>query len=82
MNVPCSICQERFEQGWDEETQQPTWKGAVKVADKYYHASCHAEVSRGSAAALSLAMERVASTSARSTPDPVLGKRRFDDFQS
>lgn len=81
VNLPCSICQEKFEQGWDEETQQPTWKDAVKVGNKYYHASCYAEVTRGAAAVPSAAMERTANSSARSTPDPVLGKRRFDDFR-
>ena len=30
---------------------------------------------------MSMAMERTGSSSARSTPDPVLGKRRFDDFR-
>lgn len=82
VNVPCSICQEKFEQGWDEATQQPTWKDAVKVGNKYYHASCYAEVTRGAAAtAPNVATERTANSSARSTPDPVLGKRRFDDFR-
>ncbi|KIV99945.1 uncharacterized protein PV09_08462 [Verruconis gallopava] len=86
VNLPCSICQEKFEQGWDEETQQPTWRDAVKMGSKYYHASCYAEVTKGAAAATaaalaSVGMERTASSSARSTPDPVLGKRRFDDFR-
>jgi pre-mRNA cleavage complex 2 protein Pcf11 len=81
VNLPCSICQEKFEQGWDEATQQPTWKDAVKVGNKFYHASCYAEVTRGAAAVASAAMERTASSSARSTPDPVLGKRRFDDYR-
>jgi pre-mRNA cleavage complex 2 protein Pcf11 len=84
VNLPCSICQEKFEQGWDEETQQPIWKDTVKVGNKFYHASCYAEVTRGAASATavaSAAMERTASSSARSTPDIVLGKRRFDDFR-
>ena len=81
MNVPCSICQEKFEQGWDEATQQPTWIDTVKVGDKYYHASCYAEVTRGAAAVSNVSVERTADSSARSTPDAVLGKRRFDDFR-
>lgn len=83
VNLPCSICQEKFEQGWDDETQQPIWKDAVKVSNKYYHASCYAEVTRGAVATTAAAsiMERTASSSARSTPDHVLGKRRFDDFR-
>ncbi|KAE9981874.1 hypothetical protein BLS_004252 [Venturia inaequalis] len=74
-NQPCSICQEKFDVEWHKETEQPVWKDALKVGNKYYHASCYADVKKNNAAAAAL-MERGAS----STPDPVLGKRTFQDF--
>jgi pre-mRNA cleavage complex 2 protein Pcf11 len=80
-NQPCSICQEKFDVEWHKEAEQPVWKDAIKVGNKYYHASCYAEVMKGNAAAAATAMERTASNSARSTPDPVLGKRSFHDFK-
>jgi len=81
-NQPCSICQEKFDVEWHQETEQPVWKDAMKVGNKYYHATCYAEVMKGNAAAASsAAMERTTSGSARSTPDRVLGKRTFQDFK-
>ncbi|TID20163.1 mRNA cleavage factor complex component Pcf11 [Venturia nashicola] len=74
-NQPCSICQEKFDVEWHTETEQPVWKDALKVGNKYYHASCYADVKKNNAAAAAL-MERGTS----STPDPVLGKRTFQDF--
>lgn len=74
-NQPCSICQEKFDVEWHKETEQPVWKDALKVGNKYYHASCYADVKKNNAAAAAL-MERGTS----STPDPVLGKRTFQDF--
>jgi pre-mRNA cleavage complex 2 protein Pcf11 len=81
-NKPCSICQEKFEVEWHKELEQPVWKDAIKVGQKYYHASCYAEVQKGNAAAAS-ASAYVGSTrnSARSTPEAVLGKRTFDHFK-
>jgi pre-mRNA cleavage complex 2 protein Pcf11 len=82
VNLPCSICQEKFEQGWNEETQQPTWQDAVRLGNRYYHASCYAEVARGAAAGSMATRQRTSNSSARGTPDPVLGKRRFENFRT
>ncbi|KAF2417682.1 hypothetical protein EJ08DRAFT_70532 [Tothia fuscella] len=89
-NRPCSICQEKFEQEWNVELEQPVWKDAIKVGNKYYHATCYAEVTKGNAAARAAAVAATglgggigsARGSARSTPESsVLGKRTFDHFK-
>ncbi|ELR01712.1 hypothetical protein VC83_00943 [Pseudogymnoascus destructans] len=60
-NSLCPICQEKFEMKWlDEEF---VWMDAVKVGDRIYHASCHAEARK----------------SYRGTPEPVLGKRKNEE---
>jgi pre-mRNA cleavage complex 2 protein Pcf11 len=64
---------------WHKELEQPVWKDAIKVGDKYYHATCYAEVKKGNAAAAALAGP--SGNSARSTPDRVLGKRTFENFK-
>ncbi|KAF2397298.1 hypothetical protein EJ06DRAFT_169920 [Trichodelitschia bisporula] len=84
-NQPCSICQEKFEVEWHKEEEQPVWKDAVKVGNKYYHASCYTEVSKGHGQNGSgtlgglLAQRKV--PSARSTPDRVLGKRTHEEYK-
>jgi pre-mRNA cleavage complex 2 protein Pcf11 len=95
LNAPCSICMEQFKSVWHAKTQQPVWMDAIKVGDKYYHASCYSEVNRGTAgAAASIqnswqggggAISRngagIGGDSSRNTPDPILGKRKFDGIQ-
>ena len=79
---PCSICREKFEVEWHKELEQPVWKDAIKVGPKYYHATCYAEVMKGNAAAAAATPSGTpAGNSARSTPEPVLGKRTFDHFK-
>lgn len=65
-NVPCPICQERFEAVWHEEAQEWVWMDAKRVGGRVYHATCHEEVAgaRGRSA----------------TPEVgVLGKRKAED---
>lgn len=60
-NSLCPICQEKFEMKWlDEEF---VWMDAVKLGDRIYHASCHAEA-------------RKSYQHGTGTPEPVLGKRK------
>ncbi|KAM5126894.1 pre-mRNA cleavage complex 2 protein Pcf11 [Mantella aurantiaca] len=37
----CEICQEQFEQYWDEEEEEWHLKNAMRVNDKIYHPSCY-----------------------------------------
>lgn len=67
-NMPCPICQEKFDSTWSEEVQDFIWQDALKVGERIYHASCHAEVMKDGGA-----------TPARdTTPDSVLGKRKAE----
>jgi len=68
LNEPCSICMEKFASVWHAKTSQPVWMDAVKIGEKYYHASCWAEVSG--------ANKGMAMRSNRQSPS-VLGKRKF-----
>jgi pre-mRNA cleavage complex 2 protein Pcf11 len=77
LHKPCSICMEPFKSIWHEKTQQPVWYDAMKVGDKYYHISCYEDLQR-SMTTISPAKGGRKPGSARSTPDPVLGKRKFD----
>jgi pre-mRNA cleavage complex 2 protein Pcf11 len=65
VNTMCPICQEKFEMKWLDEAQEWVWMDAVKVGDRVYHASCHREATRDGGGA-------------RSTPEPVLGKRKAE----
>ncbi|KFY18901.1 hypothetical protein V493_08271 [Pseudogymnoascus sp. VKM F-4281 (FW-2241)] len=63
-NSLCPICQEKFEMKWlDEEF---VWMDAVKLGDRIYHASCHAEA-------------RKSYQHGTGTPEPVLGKRKNEE---
>lgn len=66
-NSLCPICQERFEMKWLDDAQEFVWMDAIKIGDRIYHASCHAEAKKdgGSTPAYQ-----------RGTPEPVLGKRK------
>jgi pre-mRNA cleavage complex 2 protein Pcf11 len=68
-NSLCPICQERFEMKWLDDAQEFVWMDAIKIGDRIYHASCHAEAKKDGG-----------STPAhqRGTPEPVLGKRKND----
>ncbi|KAL2052761.1 hypothetical protein ABVK25_007001 [Lepraria finkii] len=65
-NQPCPICQEKFATVWNDEEQEFVWMDAIKLGNRVYHASCHAEIKKDGG-----------STPLRtSTPDSVLGKRK------
>ncbi|KAL8906636.1 MAG: hypothetical protein Q9207_001890 [Kuettlingeria erythrocarpa] len=65
-NAPCPICQEKFEPSWDDESQDFVWRDALRIQNRVYHASCHAEIKKDGA-----------NTPMRTaTPDSVLGKRK------
>ncbi|KAK8862445.1 mRNA cleavage factor complex component pcf11 [Apiospora arundinis] len=79
LNSVCPICQEKFKQVYlDEEW---VWEDALEVGDRIYHASCHREATGGSS---SIAAVKYGGGGSRSTPEPVLGKRKAeqDDLTS
>ncbi|RMZ77885.1 hypothetical protein DV738_g4200, partial [Chaetothyriales sp. CBS 135597] len=76
-NASCPIDQEPFQSEWSEELQDFIWKDAMKVGNKYYHASCFKEVTKSrDKDAASLISE--ASGLRTGTPDSVLGKRKAE----
>ena len=66
-NIPCPICQEKFESTWSEEAQDWIWQDATKAGNRVYHASCYAEVTRDTTPVWRMG-----------TPDSVLGKRKAE----
>ncbi|RMZ75118.1 hypothetical protein DV737_g5447, partial [Chaetothyriales sp. CBS 132003] len=74
-NASCPIDQEPFQSEWSEELQDFIWKDAMKVGNKYYHASCFEEVTKNrEKEGGNLASE--GSGVRITTPDSVLGKRK------
>ena len=65
----CPICQEKFETAYKEDTGEWVWEDAIKVGNRIYHASCHAEVKKEDDG-------RRTPLSRTATPDSVLGKRK------
>ncbi|KAL2753702.1 hypothetical protein ACRALDRAFT_1082814 [Sodiomyces alcalophilus JCM 7366] len=68
VNSVCPICQEKFENKWLDTAQEWVWLDTMLVGNRAYHTSCHAEATRPRDG-----------TPARSTPEPVLGKRKAED---
>lgn len=84
-NAVCPIDQEPFKSEWSSDIQDFIWRDAVKVGDKYYHASCYreaikskdvAQTVRSSTPLAGLGHRRTA------TPDSVLGKRKAEDDEA
>lgn len=67
---PCSICMESFRDTRHKETGQAVWMDVVKVGDRYYHATCWNDVNKGG--------QDAAAAGRRGTPEPRLGKRKFE----
>ena len=67
-NAPCPICQEKFQVAYREDTGDWVWEDAIRVGNRIYHASCHAEVKVDDGGKSPL--------SRTATPDSVLGKRK------
>ncbi|CAJ2511570.1 Uu.00g071950.m01.CDS01 [Anthostomella pinea] len=66
----CPICQDRFETRWLDDAQEFVWADAMKVGERIYHASCHREATKDGG--------NTPMVFARSTPEPVLGKRKAE----
>lgn len=82
-NATCPIDQEPFKSEWSEDVQDFIWRDAVKVGDKYYHASCYKEAMKAREA-----IQAVPRTGTplgglghrrTATPDSILGKRKAED---
>ena len=73
-NLPCPICQEKFDTVWNDEAQDFVWMDAVRVGGRVYHASCHSEVWREEGA-----RTPVGAGGRTGTPDSVLGKRKAEN---
>lgn len=77
-NAPCPIDQEPFKSEWSEEVQDFIWRDAIKVGNRFYHASCYREATRdrdkdaGGATPMGAGVGRIA------TPDSILGKRKAE----
>jgi pre-mRNA cleavage complex 2 protein Pcf11 len=83
VNTVCPICQEKFEQKWLDEAQEWVWMDAVRVGDRVYHASCHAEATRAGALRGGTPSgpgpgAGGLGSGARPTPERVLGKRKAE----
>jgi pre-mRNA cleavage complex 2 protein Pcf11 len=77
---------ERFTSIWHEKTQQPVWMDAIKIGNKYYHANCYKEVygtlepalgGGSGSVSLGVGFKTGGIVSNRSTPESVLGKRKY-----
>ncbi|GAP83812.2 putative mRNA cleavage factor complex component pcf11 [Rosellinia necatrix] len=66
----CPICQDKFETRWLDDAQEFVWADAIEVGDRVYHASCHREAFKDGGGTPMYT---------RSTPEPVLGKRKAED---
>ena len=73
VNLPCPICQEKFETVWNNDAQDFVWMDAIKVGGRVYHASCHSEVIKEEGA-----RTPVGAGGRTGTPDSVLGKRKAE----
>ncbi|KAI0974969.1 hypothetical protein F4678DRAFT_358210 [Xylaria arbuscula] len=71
----CPICQDKFETRWLDDAQEFVWADAIKVGDRVYHASCHREAFKDGGGPPVGGSPMYA----RSTPEPVLGKRKAED---
>lgn len=78
----CPICQEQFKPIWLDEAQEWVWMDAVRVGSRVYHASCHAEATRGAESQPPAAARRGGAgggggaSGARRTPDRGFGGGR------
>ncbi|KAL5508043.1 PCF11 [Sanghuangporus vaninii] len=43
-SISCPVCKETLKSEFREEDEEWVWQNAVKVKDKIYHATCHAEM--------------------------------------
>ncbi|KAE8145579.1 mRNA cleavage factor complex component Pcf11 [Aspergillus avenaceus] len=77
-NIPCPICQEKFESTWSEDVQDWIWQDAVTVGNRVYHASCYAEVTKDGPTPA----RRETPSGRTGTPDSVLGKRKAEGVDS
>ncbi|KAI1428796.1 hypothetical protein F5Y12DRAFT_799890 [Xylaria sp. FL1777] len=71
----CPICQDKFETRWLDDAQEFVWADAIKAGDRVYHASCHREAFKDGGGPPMYG----APMYSRSTPEPVLGKRKAED---
>lgn len=83
-NLPCPIDQEPFKSEWSADIQDFIWRDAIRVGDRYYHATCYREMTKGREVIEKAVGGRSTPLSVlghkrTSTPDSVLGKRKAED---
>jgi len=67
-HVTCPICKEVFKSEFNEDDEEWIWKNALKIDDKIYHATCHAEALVGSGS-LTARLRQGFANSRSGTPD-------------
>ncbi|THH10229.1 hypothetical protein EW145_g1475 [Phellinidium pouzarii] len=71
-SISCPVCKETIKSDFQEEEEEWVWQNAIRVKDKIYHATCHAEMSTSSTLAAKLRADGAAKISSRSgTPESV-----------
>ncbi|THH14893.1 hypothetical protein EW146_g5507 [Bondarzewia mesenterica] len=71
--VACPICKEVLKSEFQEDEEEWVWRNAVKVDDRIYHATCHAEArSSATTLAVRLRVDAAASRSRSGTPEASL----------
>jgi len=67
-SISCPVCKELLKSEFLDEEEEWVWKNAVRVKDKIYHATCHAEMAASSTLAAKLRAEGAGSSRVM-TPD-------------
>lgn len=66
VNPICSTCHDGWKSGWSAEANDFILPNALKIGEKYYHATCYEEMARANGIPMP------------TTPDSVLGKRKAE----
>jgi len=67
-HVTCPICKEVFKSEFNEDDEEWIWKNAIKIDDKIYHATCHAEA-LATSGSLTARLRQGFASSRSGTPD-------------
>ncbi|KAI9512226.1 hypothetical protein F5148DRAFT_1164952 [Russula earlei] len=67
-HVTCPICKEVFKSEFNEDDEEWIWRNALKIDDKIYHATCHAEA-LATSGSLTARLRQGFASSRSGTPD-------------